>query len=199
MLRVSWRNHPERIAAAAAALLLQAVVYLVLSPRESSPTGAANGPTLAAMILAAARPKREAPSPLHPNTHLTAIPVTVHPLVQPITPSALHMRASRPGFDWEAGLQGEVLSQLAPKHAPPRIRFGFPQMPTEEGPSAEFGWDDKKLNRVERLAHGIIDLGDHCSFRLTLPIPWCHFEPANGDLFKHMHDPRPPPGPNSLP
>lgn len=199
MLRVGWRRHSERIAAGAAALLLQAVVYLALNPRESSPTGATNGPTLVAMILAAARPKREAPPPLHPNEHLSAIPVTAHALVQPITLSELHARTSRSGIDWDSGIQREVRAELSHKHAPARVRFGFPQMPAEEGPPPEFGWNDNSLNRVQRLAHGIIDLSDNCFIKLWPPIPWCHAEPANGDLFKHMHDPRPPEGPNSLP
>jgi hypothetical protein len=198
VLRVSWRRHSERIAAAAAALLLQAAVYLALNPRESSPTVATNGPTLAAMIVAATRPKRQAPPPLHPNEHLTAVPVTAQPLVQSIS-FALHARASRPGIDWEGGIQHEVRAELSRKHAPPRIRFGFPRMPTEEGPPPQFGWNDNSLDRVQRLAHGIIDLSDSCFIRLWPPIPWCHFGPANGDLFKHMHDPRPPEGPNTLP
>ncbi|MHB8812639.1 MAG: hypothetical protein ACYDAE_05185 [Steroidobacteraceae bacterium] len=196
MLRVSWRRHPERIAAAAAALLLQAAVYLALNPRGSSPTGATNGPTLAAMILAAARPKREAPPPLHPTEHLTAIPVA-RSLMQPIAPSEPHTPVSR--IDWDSGIQREVRAELSHKHAPRRLRFGFPQMPTEEGPPPEFGWNDNRLNRIQRLAHGIIDLSDNCFIRLWPPIPWCHFEPANGDLFKHMHDPRPPERPNTLP
>lgn len=84
-------------------------------------------------------------------------------------------------------------------HAPSKLRFGFPQMPAKEWSPPAFGWDQKRLNRVQRLAHGIIDLGDNCFIRLWPPIPECHADPGDGDLFKHMHDPRPPDGPDTLP
>ena len=72
-------------------------------------------------------------------------------------------------------------------------------MPAAEGPHSAFGWREESLNRVQRLAHGIIDLGDDCFIVLWFPIPQCHSDSGNGDLFEHMHDPKSPEGPNTLP
>jgi hypothetical protein len=72
-------------------------------------------------------------------------------------------------------------------------------MPARSGAPPEIEWNEVEINRVQRLVHGIFDLNDHCFIRIWPPIPACDFSSANGDLFKHMHDPRPPPGPNSLP
>jgi hypothetical protein len=196
---VSWRRHPERIAAAATALLLQVAIYIALSERQASVPGITSGPKLVARILAATRPKREAPPHLHASEYLMPIPVTEHPIVRPITPSAPQTHASRPLIDWQAAIQHEVGAELSRIHAPPKIRFGFPRMPAREAPAPTFGWDEKRIDRVQRLAHGIIDLGDNCFIPLWPPIPQCDSGPANGDLFKHMHDPRPPEGPNTLP
>lgn len=40
------------------------------------------------------------------------------------------------------------------------------------------------MNRVQRLARGIIDLGHDCFIVLWFPIPQCHSEPPNGDLLE---------------
>ncbi|MGH8319805.1 MAG: hypothetical protein ACREUL_17850 [Steroidobacteraceae bacterium] len=65
-------------------------------------------------------------------------------------------------------------------------------MPAKQGAPPAFEWDDVHIDRVQRLVHGVIDLGDRCVITLTLPIPFCHFGKisADGDLFEHMHDPR---------
>lgn len=194
---ISWRRQSERITAAATALLLQAVLYLALSQRQVSLLSGVSAPRLVARLLTVTRPKREAPSPMHSGARLLPIPVTEHPIVRPITLS--HPQTHTPAFDWHAGIQDEVRAELARAHARPKLRFDFPQMPATETPAPEFGWDDKHLNRIQRLAHGIIDLGDHCFIRVWPPIPECHFEPANGDLFKNMHKDERLPGPNTLP
>lgn len=196
---VSWRRHPERIAAAATALLLQMAIYMVLSERQVSVRGIPSGPKLVARILAGTAPRDEAPPPLRAREHLIPIPMTAHPAVRPMAPSAPQTHPSRPLIDWQGAIQHEVGAELSRIHAPPQIRFGFPRMPARGATPPAFGWDEKRLNRVQRLAHGIIDLGGNCVILLWPPIPLCHSDPANGDLFKHMHDPRPPEGPNTLP
>lgn len=72
-------------------------------------------------------------------------------------------------------------------------------MPARGRLPPEFGWDEARIHRIQRLENGIIDLGDRCLIKLPFPIPICRFGrlPANGELFKHMHDPRSAPG--SLP
>jgi len=196
---VCWRRHPERIAAAATALLLQMAIYIALSERQVSVPGFTRGPTLVARILAVTHPRREAPPSLHASERLRSIAVTEHPVVRPIAPSASQRHSSRPPFDWQGAIQHEVGAELSRIHAPPQVRFGFPRIPAPEAPPPAFGWDEKRLNRVQRLAHGVFDLGDNCWILLWPPIPQCYFPPADGDLFKHMHDPRPPDGPNTLP
>lgn len=195
----SWRLYSERVTAAAVAVLLQAGLYSLLTPRHPSPTSAANEPALVAMVLTAVRSKRERPPPLHASERLVPVPVTQRATERMVAPAEPERHASRPGIDWQGALRGEVRAELSRLHAPPKLRFGFPQMPAEEGPAPAFGWNDARINRVQRLAHGLFDLSDHCFIKLWPPIPQCHFEPANGGLFEHMHDPRPPEGPNSLP
>lgn len=194
----SWGRFSERAIAAATALLLQAAVYLALSPRHPSLPRLANEPKLIAMILAATRPKRQAPPRVRASQHLIPIPVAEHPLVGPITSTEPQRHPSRSLVDWEAALQREVRTQESRAHAPAKLRFGFPEMPAAQGPSSPFGWNANRLNRVQRLAHGIIDLGENCFIVLWFPIPQCDSD-SDDDLFGHMHDPKPPDGPNTLP
>ena len=193
------RRRFERSAAAATAVLLQALVYLALSPRHFSLHRVASAPTLMAMILTVARPKHEAPPPRHVSGRRTAKPAQAHPMERPITPLEPQKHAPPSAIDWQAAIQGEVGKELSRADARPKVRFGFPQMPAQTNPPPEFEWDEAQTHRIERLAHGIFDLNDHCFIRIWPPIPWCDFSPSNGDLFKHMHDPKPPPGPKSLP
>jgi hypothetical protein len=51
---ITWRRRSERAIAAAAAVLLQAAVYLTLSQRHPSVQIATRAPTIFATILAAA-------------------------------------------------------------------------------------------------------------------------------------------------
>lgn len=194
-------RHPlsERAAAAAAALLLQAALYLALSQRHPSLPRLENGSRLIAMILTAARAKRPAPPPIRASGRLVPVPVGEYVVVPRVTPAEPQRQASQSAFGWTGAIGEEVRKQETRTHAPAKLRFGFPQMPAEEGLPPAFGWDENRLNRVQRLAHGIIDLGDNCFISLWPPIAQCHSDSGNGDLFKHMHDPRPPDGPNTLP
>lgn len=195
----SWGRLSERALAAAVALLLQTALYLALSQRHASLPGVATGPRLIAMILAATRPKRPAPPRVRASEHLMPIPVPERPFVAPITPAEPQRHPSPSAPDWEAALQREVRTQEARARAPPKLlRFGFPPMPAAQGPHSGFGWNENRLNRVQRLAHGIIDLGENCFIVLWFPIPQCDSD-SDGDLFEHMHDPKPLPGPNTLP
>lgn len=187
---ITWRRHSEQAIAAAAAVLLQAAVYLTLSQRHPSVGIATSTPTIFAMILAAARPKREAPPARHPSEHRKLGVVAEHPVARPITPSESQKHASRSAFDWEGAIQQEVRKGLT-RAVVPKVRFGFPAMPARQAPPHEWdGWDEVRIDRVKRLEQGIIDLGDNCFILLTFPIPQCHFERPKGDLFKHMHDRR---------
>jgi hypothetical protein len=125
--------------------------------------------------------------------------VAEHPVARPITPSLPQSHPPPSAFDWHGAIQDEVGKELSRAHVPPKMRFGFPAMPAEQAPPHEWdGWDEVHIDRIPRLAHGIIDLGHGCFIMLMLPIPQCHSEPPNGDLFKHMHD-RPDEVPGALP
>ena len=83
----------------------------------------------------------------------------------------------------------EVTTELAHAGERPKVSFGFPQMPATQGRLPAFGWDEAHINRVQRIEHGIIDVGP-CTITLAFPIPICHFGKgsADGNLFEHMHD-----------
>jgi hypothetical protein len=196
---IGWGRNCERTIAATAAVLLQAALYLALSHERPSGASAANAPRSIAMILAAARPQREAPPPVSRMSEKPIGKLAVEPLAPPpITPFESPTQSSRPTFDWGGAIQGEVRKLTRPA-APPKLRFGFfPVMPVEKTPPHWNGWDEARIDRTQRLAHGIIDLGVGCVIVLWFPIPQCHSEPARGDLFKHMRD-RPDEGPGALP
>lgn len=199
---MSWGRLSQRALAAAIALMLQATLYLALSPRHPSLPRLGNEPGLIALILAATRAKRPPPPRIHASTSLIPIPVPDHPdhpLVGPITPPEPQRHAGRSPIDWEANLQHEVHAQASRADAPARLRFGFPQMPASPGPHSPFGWNENHLNRVQRLAHGIINIGENCFIVLWFPIPQCDSGSGDDDLFEHMHDPKAPDGPNTLP
>lgn len=197
---ISWGRHSERAVAATVAVLLQASLYLALSHRHPFVHRATNSPTIFAMILTAARPKRELPAPPRSSEHHRPRLMPERSAAPPIVPAEPPKHPSRSPFDWEGAIQGEVGKQLTPPIAPPKIRFGFPKMPVEEAAPPHWdGWDDAHIDRVQRLAHGIIDLGHGCYMLLFLPIPQCHSEPANGDLFSNLHDHHPDEIPGSPP
>ncbi|HUA25524.1 MAG TPA: hypothetical protein VMA54_15455 [Steroidobacteraceae bacterium] len=197
---LSWGRHSERAVAAAVAVLLQVSLYLALSHRHPFVRAAANAPSIFAMILTAARPKREVPTPRRTNEHRKRRLVSAHPVAPPVIPANPPKRASRPPFDWQGAIQGEVGKQLTPLATPPKMQFGFPKMPAEEAaPNQWGGWNEAHIDRVQRLAHGIIDLGHGCYMLLYLPIPQCPSEPPNGDLFKDLHGHHPDEIPGSPP
>lgn len=196
---IRWGRHSERAIAVATAVLLQAAVYMTLSQRHAASPYAASAPTIIAMILAAARPKREPPPALRPSEPQKPRPIAVLPVTPPIVPSKLPAHPPQSAFDWQEAIRGEMRREVARASAPPRKRFDLPAMPAADAPPHEWeGWDETRINRLQRLAHGIIDLGHGCFILLFPPIPQCHSEPPEGDLFDHMRDRRDEP-PDSLP
>jgi hypothetical protein len=192
---ISWGRHSERITAAATALVLQAGLYLALSPRLLFVPRASSAPTLVAMIMTATRPTRAPPPPLSPINPRAQSLAIEPPVVQPITPPMSQARASRSAIDWQAAIQREVGAELSRANARPGVRFGFPQMPAETDAPPAFGWDEAHIDRVQRLEHGVIDLGP-CVITLAFPIPICHFGSGggNGDLLKRIEPRSEPPG-----
>ncbi|HET9106893.1 MAG TPA: hypothetical protein VFN79_06845 [Steroidobacteraceae bacterium] len=187
-----WRRRSERVLAAAMALALQAALYrLLLPPRPSRPE-AGNSPPMIAMILTAERPHRTIAALHRPGKPKPPAPLFEHIAVEPITPPKPPTPASRPAIDWEAAMRHEVRAQAVRAGVTRTLRFGFPRMPAHVRAAPEFGWDEARIDRMQRLENGIIDLGDRCVIKLSFPIPICRFGriPANGDLFKHMDDPR---------
>jgi hypothetical protein len=188
---ISWRRRSERFAAGAIALLLQATLYWALSERQPSPSSDAGAPSFTARILTATRPNRELPPPRLPAEPRMQNPLIEPPVMQPITSAGPQQNGSRAAVDWNVAIQREVGSELARHAAPPGMRFGFPQMPATKDPPPAFGWDERHINRAERLEHGIIDLGP-CTITLSFPIPICHFgkDSGDGDLLGPMRGPR---------
>lgn len=118
-------------------------------------------------------------------------PVIEPPAVQAITSAEPQRPGSRPGVDWNGAIQREVGAELAHADAPPKVRFGFPKVSVTKDPPPAFGWDERHINRAQRLEHGIIDLGP-CTITLSFPIPICHFgkDSGDGDLFGPMRNPQ---------
>jgi hypothetical protein len=188
---ISWSRHSARTIAAATALLLQVAVYFALTERRPAVPSATSTPTIIAMLMAAARPRRELPPP----PQLTARPesrlIVMHPLASPLIPSLPKSVRSRSAFDWQGAIRGEVNKALTHATAAPRMRFDIPRIPLERLRPREWdGWDEVHGHRIQRLAQGIIDLGHGCFIKLPIPIPQCDSEPPNGDLFSHMRDRR---------
>lgn len=185
---IDWRHHPERVTAAATALLLQAALYTVLSPQHPFLPSGTSALPFVTMIMMATRPRRVLQPPPPAGAPRIRNPV-IEPLVaQPIIPSAPQQRASGASVDWQAAMQHEVTTELSHASERPKVTFGFPQAPAKQDPLPAFGWDEAHIDRAQRIEHGIIDLGP-CTITLAFPIPICHFGKgsANGDLFEHMH------------
>lgn len=186
---IDWRHHPERITAAAAALLLQAALYSVLGTQHVFLRSSTSTPPFATMIMTATRLRRAVPPPPLPSEPQIRNPVIEPLAVQPVIPSAPQGLASTPSVDWQAAMQREVTTELSHTPGRPKVSFGFPQAPAKQAPLPAFGWDETHIDRLQRIEHGVIDVGP-CTITLAFPIPICHFgkRSANGDLFDHMHD-----------
>lgn len=187
-----WRRRSERVFAAAMAVALQAVLYRVLLPPRASRPQTGNSPPMIAMILSPARPHPMIAAPRRAGKPKPRRPLFEPIAVAPIMPPEPPQPASPPAIDWQAAIRHVARAEAARAGAKPALRFGFPRMPTHGKALPEFGWDKARIDRIQRLENGIIDLGDRCVIKLSFPIPICRFGRirANGDLFKHMNDPR---------
>lgn len=186
-----WRRHSERVLAAATALALQAALYRVLLPPQPAPVRIRSSPATIAMILKPTPPHvpfgaAHGGRPRAPRPRFQS--VAVQPITAPRLPKAGLPRA----IDWQAAIGPVARAVAARAGEQPTLHFGFPRMRPHTTALPEFGWDKARIDRIRRLENGIIDLGERCVIKLPFPIPICRFGriPANGELFKHMHDPR---------
>ena len=139
--------------------------------------------------LAATRARARSASPVAPRA-----PGTDNALEATILPR------SPLDIDWsaEAALAAQHQTELATAAGPRSLDDHHGRKPRaglNSGGPEQFAWDYAATHRVE-TSQGvpIIHLGDRCvvGFLLILPFFGCGFGaeiPANGDLFKHMHDP----------
>jgi hypothetical protein len=148
---------------------------------------------IAPTISAPERPARKwlprSPRSLQPNP-TPSTPVEPHP-----APPGEVANPSHPPIDWAGELDRAVRDAAAAEASRKPLDFGFPQAPA--GPSSkspEFGWSYAPTHRVESMPGGglLVNLNDNCVIVIS-PLPFfvCALgkKPANGDLFKHMHDP----------
>lgn len=136
-----------------------------------------------------------------PPRHGAALSPSLPPL-PPIQPSTAvpgeESNAIHPSIDWADELTRAAREVAARASAPQPREFGAPHVAAAPPPKPpEFGWARSRAHRIE-TGPGVtaIRLGDHCVITFTpLPFPVCNLgeTEANGDLFKHLHDP-PPPG-----
>lgn len=189
--RMDSRLHLERVGFAVTALALQGALYLLLTDSDLLLSRAKTAPAIAIRMLTAARPRSLPPSHW-PGGKLKMPRPTIQPLiVRPVQAPRAPGSAFAPPVDWQAAISRAVGEQLS--HAQgSTLRFGMPRRRAGQRPSAAFGgWDEVRIHRLQRLGHGIIDVG-RCVITLAFPVPICHFgkTPANGTLFKHMHGDR---------
>lgn len=100
-------------------------------------------------------------------------------------------------------MHAEVRSVASPAAGLPPVRIGFPRLPARAPHRHRFGWDYAATHRIEELPTGgiLVMLNDHCALVFApLPFGGCALGgiKANGNLFKHMDEPRKQ-GPGSLP
>jgi hypothetical protein len=173
------------------ALALQAALYRVLLPPQPAPVRIRGSPAIIAMILKPMRRHRALGAPHGSGRSREPRPRFQSITVQPITAPRIPKAGVPPAIDWQVAI-GRVARAEAARAGEQPLRFGFPRMRPHTTALPEFAWDKARIDRIQRLENGIIDLGERCVIKLPFPIPICRFGriPANGDLFKHMHDPR---------
>jgi hypothetical protein len=184
LIALLWREMPLRRARAAAPALALVQLggaasgdALIIEPAAATPHGAARPASAAHPAPRATAPARAQTAPM---TTAGATPA-------PGAPSA--------PIDWFSE-QDRVANDAAAKStAPPPRGFGVPEVPREYAPpKSDFGWSHSRTHRVEPIEGGgiAINLSDQCVLVLIpLPLIGCALgkRPANGDLFRHLHDP----------
>lgn len=131
----------------------------------------------------------------------SARPLAANPATSGSAFEATTVPRSAVAFDWytEAAMAAQHQTELAAAAGPRSLDDHHGRKPRDglnSGGADQFAWDYAATHRVE-TSQGvpIIHLGDRCvvGFLLILPFFGCGFGaeiPANGDLFKHMRDPR---------
>jgi len=118
------------------------------------------------------------------------------PAAQPNTAASSKERSAiHPPIDW-AGELDRAARDSVPAEPPREPRdFGFPHASTARSSKPpEFSWSHTRTHRVESIPGGglLVHVNDNCVLVL-IPLPFFACapgkKPANGDLFKHLHDP----------
>ena len=204
-MRVAGRRvRPGRAFAALAVVVLHAVVIRSLRlsgpPLPVPPAIAPIAVSLLTPLTAAAavRPRRGAPGKtLRASRVSTRRRRAVRSLItEPVTARHLRKTPARARIDWLQAMHTEAQSFDSRAERPPQVTFGFPRMPPHAPPHHPFGWDYAATHRIEVRPGGtIMNLSDRCAIAfIPFPIPFCRIGaiPVNGNLFKHMSDPRNP-------
>jgi hypothetical protein len=141
-----------------------------------------------------------APTPRADRNPAAASARVPAPGLAPTAPGVAPLAPSAPGappapIDW-FNEQDRVANEAAAKStAPPPRGFGMPEIPRDDAPpKSDFAWSHSRTHRVEPIEGGgiAINLTDQCVLVLIpLPLVGCAIgkRPANGDLFRHLHDP----------
>jgi hypothetical protein len=153
-------------------------LQLVWIPPPALKTAPEGGPTTQ-------RPSNGGPR--HRNARIPASPSIAAPANE--ENNAIH-----PIPDWNAELEQAAKNALANELAKKKHDTDFAHVfPTQPKKPEQFAWDYAATHRVESLPQGglLINLSDHCVLLLfPLPLIGCGIgkRPANGDLFKNMHN-----------
>jgi hypothetical protein len=174
---------------AAVWVLLSATQPLVMRSLPQSLQMVFIAPTISAPEGSARKQLPRSPRSLQPNP-TPSIPVEPYP-----APPGDVANPSHAPIDWAGELDRAARDAAAAEASRKPRDFGFSHATT--APSSkppEFGWSYAPTHRVESLPGGglLINVNDNCVIVLApLPLFVCApgKKPANGDLFKHMHDP----------
>jgi hypothetical protein len=146
-------------------------------------------PTISAPESPARKRPPRSPRSLQPNP-TPSTPVEPHP-----APPGVVANPNHPPIDWAGELDRAARDAAAAEASRKPLDFGFPHASTTpSSKTPEFGWSYAPTHRVESMPGGglLINLNDNCVIVIS-PLPFfvCALgkKPANGDLFKHMHEP----------
>jgi hypothetical protein len=157
--------------------LPQSLQWVFIAPTISAPEG-----PVRKRLPRSPRSLQPTPTPSTPVESFPALPGEV-------------ANSSHPPIDWAGELDRAARDFAAAESSRKPRDFGFPHASAapSSGPP-EFGWSYAPTHRVESLPGGglLINVNDNCVILLA-PLPFFVCapgkKPANGELFKHMHDP----------